>query len=526
MHCIGIDLGTCLSSVAIMQNGKPMALRIDTASSSLIGDSYSIPSSIFIEEEGRILLGQAADNNRKKNSLRYRKEFKRDLGTDEPYHIGDMELFPEDLYKEFFKYFKSKAEERLGGAVEKVVVSNPANFAGHKKELIKKAALFAGFTSVELIDEPTAAAVYYSSKEKIENGEKLLVYDLGGGTFDVSLIEKEGNSFKALTPPLGIGRCGGVDFQKVIYDDIKDTFSNEIAPILSKRDKLAKVISVMLEEESIKLKHQLSTANSAEASIVLPTGDFLEYKITRETFERKIQEYINATCSKVEEIVKNAGLKMSNIDRVLLVGGSTRVPIVEEMVKKVTEKTVSKDADTELVVCYGAALYGNMNIEISLQGKSKLEKTKAIKDLLVVFNKIKVRNANKRKKKDRQRFKQTIKTQNDKSYENITTIKDEQVLMKAVRKDTNQFSMRIEDTFPIEGRGVVVTGIVSGKVKVGDYINVFDKDRDLIILETVITGIEMNRKLIEYASTGDNVGILLRLLGKSDIRKGQIIVKF
>lgn len=372
MNCIGIDLGTCLSSVAVIgENGKPTALRVDTGSSSLIGDSYSIPSSVFIEEDGTILLGQAADNSRMKNPARYRKEFKRDLGTDEPYHVGDMELFPEDLYKEFLKYFKLKAEEAIGKAVDKAVISHPANFAGHKKELIKKSALQAGFSEVKLIDEPTAAAVYYSSKEKIENGQKLLVYDLGGGTFDVSLIVKEEKGFRPLTPPLGIDKCGGVDFQRKIYEDILDTFSSRLNEIISKRDMASRQLSSMLEGESIKLKHQLSSANEAQAQILLPPLEFQTYKITRGSFENKIRELIDNTCLRVTEIVKNAGLKMNDIDKVILVGGSSRIPFIENMVKKTTGKPVSKDVDTELIVCYGAALYGNSSKPLDKEEKLK-----------------------------------------------------------------------------------------------------------------------------------------------------------
>lgn len=374
MNCIGIDIGTSLSSLAIIENGKPVALNVETASSQLIGNDRAVPSSVFVEENGDIILGQKADNSRLKNPSRYRKEFKRDLGTTEPYHIGSFELLPEDLYRELFKYFKKKAEERLSCHIEKSVITHPANFAGYKKEMIKKAAEMAGIVQVELIDEPTAAAIYYSNKEKIENGEKLLVYDLGGGTFDVSLIVKDGDSFRALTPPLGIERCGGVDFQRKIYEDIIDKFSSEVLPILSKRDILSKQLSSMLEAESIKIKHNLSFSEKAEAVIMIPgTFGFSNYEIQKNKFEGMIKEYIDATCRKIEDIVKNANIKMSDIDRVLLVGGSSRIPYVEERVKTTTGKPICKDVDTEFVVCYGAAVWGNRKKEESTQKEENLQ---------------------------------------------------------------------------------------------------------------------------------------------------------
>lgn len=360
MRVLGVDLGTSLSSAAVIEEGKAVPLRVGTAASLLIGDSYCMPTSVFIEENGTVLLGQAADNSRMKNPGRYRKEFKRDLGTTEPYHIGDMELLPEDLYRELLKYFRVAAEERLGGKIEKVVVTHPANYAGYKKELIKKAALMSGFPEVELIDEPTAAAIYYSSKEKVEIGEKILVYDLGGGTFDVSLIEKTSNGFKPLTTPLGIERCGGVDFQRKIYENIISEFSDEIRPIFSSENIAVRQFLFMLEAESIKIKHHLSISQKAEAIINLPgTFEFKTYEITREKFEAMIKDDVEATCTKIEDIVNNAKINMEQIDKVLLVGGSSRIPYIEEMICKTTGKNVNKDADTELVVALGAAIYAD-----------------------------------------------------------------------------------------------------------------------------------------------------------------------
>lgn len=380
MNCIGIDLGTCLSSVAIIENGIPVALNIETGSSQLMGNDRAIPSSVFIEEDENIIIGQKADNSRLKNPSRYRKEFKRDLGTVEPYHFGDFEMLPEEIYREFFKYFKKRAEERLNSGTEKAVITHPANFAGYKKEMIKKAAEMAGITDVELIDEPTAAAVYYSSKENIKNGEKLLVYDLGGGTFDVSLIVKEVDGFRALTPPLGIERCGGVDFQRKIYEAIVDKFSIELLPILSKKDILGKQISSMLEAESIKLKHNLTFSQKAEIVIMIPGSfSFHNFEIQKNEFEAMIKEYIDATCLKIQDIVKNANIQMKDIDRVLLVGGSSRIPYVEEMVKKTTGRPICKDVDTELVVCYGAAIWGNRQ-QKSAANISKVDKEDTVKE--------------------------------------------------------------------------------------------------------------------------------------------------
>lgn len=493
MNSIGIDLGTCLCSVAVLdEHKKPIALRIDTGISSLIGDSYSIPSSIFVEEDERILLGQAADNIRMKSPSKYRKEFKRDLGTDEPYHIGSMELFPEDIYKEFLKYFKIKAEEAIGWKVSKAVVSHPANFAGHKKELIRKAALIAGFQEVELIDEPTAAAIYYASKQKVEVGEKLLIYDLGGGTFDVSLIVKEEEGFRALTAPLGIERCGGVDFQRKIYDDILDNFHDELYPIISRRDEASKRLSSLIEGESIKLKHQLSSAESAQCVITLPTFDCLNYNITREKFEAKINEYITNSCTRIEDIVKNAGLTMKDIDRVLLVGGSSRIPYVEQMVKKVTGRPVYKDADTELVVCFGACVWGNRTTKSSTVETSKKEQITDNKN--TELGKTSLFNP----------FDEANKEQEKINY--------------------GSFHMIIEDKMQIPSRGRALFGkIIKGNINVGDNIYIH---RDFGIATTYVTNLFGYKEVLSRASAGSEIMMIVsNSINYDTIKAGQSITK-
>ncbi|QZY56861.1 Hsp70 family protein [Crassaminicella profunda] len=355
MGYLGIDLGTSFSSAAIIDNHKLVALKVATARG-FRGDSFSIPSSVFINEKGEILLGQAADNNRLKAPDRFKDEFKRDLGQKIPYELRGYKCLPEDLYKEFFKFFKTKAEERSGKPINKVVVTYPANYAKYKKDLIEEAAKKAGFGTVKLLDEPTAAAIYYSTKENIKDGEKILVYDLGGGTFDVALIQKEkGNTYKQLTESLGLGRCGGIDFDRKIFKNIRNTFIDSLQPILNKRDINSNRLATIMFQESIKVKHQLSTDKEAFTSIQIGYN-FEEYTLKRENFEEMIQADIENTCKYIKDIVKNAGLEMKDIDKVLLVGGSTRIPYVKEMVEKTIGKKTNQDFDPELAICFGAAV--------------------------------------------------------------------------------------------------------------------------------------------------------------------------
>lgn len=370
---IGIDLGTSYSSVAAEVNGKIEMIRVATGAGAF-GDSFSIPTAAYVDN-GRILLGQAAMSKRKLSPSCFKGEFKRDLGTTTPFILGEEEYLPEQLYTEFFLYFKNQAIEQTGEKIEKVYITHPANYGNSKKRLVEKAANNAGLLDVVLVDEPTAAAAGYSQKSRINEGDIVLVYDLGGGTFDVAIIKKTSKGYVHLTEPLGISMCGGVDFDRAIYDDIMQK--------LSKRgqfdmDRLVreKRFTAALSEVSIQIKHLLSQAENHTESIAVGF-DYFEYTITRQEFENLIQPFIINTCEKVKDILRNSGLVPSDIDKVLLVGGSSRVPLVRKMVQETLQKDISLDADPELAVCQGAVclgLIGKENVADKKEGHEKDER--------------------------------------------------------------------------------------------------------------------------------------------------------
>ena len=375
MKVLGIDFGTSYSSIATIENGKPVPIKTSTATG--IGDSYSMPSAVYVEESGNILVGQAAEVKRGFDPGRYKSEFKRELGQSTPFILGDRHFLPEELCTEIFRYFRETAVSYLNGPAERVVITHPANFGNHKKELLKQAALRAGFPEVELLDEPTAAAIYYASKQGLKEGEKLLVYDLGGGTFDVALIKKQGDGFIPLTTPLEIERCGGIDFDRMIFENIEMQFREQIQALLNNKE-IPEIVKIRflgeLEDKSLKIKHLLSNSEIAEEMIVIPNGKYDNfYKLERKVFQGMIADLVEATCKQIEKIISNAGLKMSDIDRVLLVGGSTRIPYIEEALRKVTGKPVYRDADPELAICFGAAVKGLGKVEPQPQTQTKIQ---------------------------------------------------------------------------------------------------------------------------------------------------------
>jgi TPR repeat protein/actin-like ATPase involved in cell morphogenesis len=356
MLTVGIDIGTSFSSISILdQDGKAQPVKVANGTG-VFGDSYSMPSAVFIDQNENILIGQLAVSARMKNPSCFKGEFKRDLGQQIPYNLGGLQLMPEDLYKEYFIHFKRCAEAAAGEKISKAYITYPANFGKRKRELVEYAAKLAGLLEVELIDEPTAAALCYCNKDKINTGNKLLVYDFGGGTFDVALIEYDGEGFKPLTQALGIDQCGGIDIDRLIFRDILETFPKEILPSLE-QNKMAKDRTyAQILELSIRAKHQLSTLESFQEGI--PVGfDFVDYELTRKKLNEYIAPMIEETLQQVQALVRNAGLKMSDIDTCVLVGGTCRIPYIQEKLENLLGKPAYKDIDPELAVCMGATLF-------------------------------------------------------------------------------------------------------------------------------------------------------------------------
>ncbi len=312
---IGIDLGTSYSSVAAQVNGKIEMIRVSTGASAF-GDSFSMPTAVYMDS-GHMLLGQAALNKRKVSPACFKSEFKRDFGTTTPYIVGGEEYLPEQLYTELFMYFKEQAVKQKGEKIERVYITHPANYGNNKKRLIEKAANNAGLFDIVLVDEPTAAAAGYAQKSKIIDGDILLVYDLGGGTFDAAIIKRTAKGYIHLTEPLGISHCGGIDFDRVIFDDIMHKMSQngdfEIDRLMQE-----KRFTAALSEICVQIKHQLSQAQSHTEPIAVGF-DYFDYTITRQEFENMIRPLVANTCEKVKDILRNSGLVASDIDRVLLV---------------------------------------------------------------------------------------------------------------------------------------------------------------------------------------------------------------
>ena len=202
---LGIDFGTCYSSAALLLEGVPTPIPAP------LTPGYALPSSVFITEQGEILVGQAAENKRQKNPQRYRREFKRDLGSPDPYTLGNVSMLPEELVAAVLKKLKEEAEKVALGRGEKflnnALITVPATYSSYKRNLMQDAGIKAGFSQIEMLEEPVAAARYYSCHAQINDGDIILVYDLGGGTFDATLMQKQGDNYQVLAMPKGLANC-------------------------------------------------------------------------------------------------------------------------------------------------------------------------------------------------------------------------------------------------------------------------------------------------------------------------------
>lgn len=412
---LGIDLGTSYSSVAAEVSGKIEMIKVGTGTSAF-GDSFSMPTAVYMDN-GNILLGQAALNKRKISPACFKSEFKRDFGTATPYIIGEEEYFPEQLYTELFKYFKDQAVKQMGEKVKRVYITHPANYGNNKKRLIEKAANNAGLFDVVLVDEPTAAAAGYTQKNKILDGDVLLVYDLGGGTFDVALIKRTSNGYVHLAEPLGISNCGGVDFDRAIFDNIMNKMSRDgdfdIDHLMQE-----KRFTAVLSEISVQIKHQLTQTQSHIEPIAVGF-DYFNYTITRQEFECMIRPFVANTCEKIRDILKNSGLVASDIDKVLLVGGSSRVPLVQKMVYEVLKKEACFDADPELAVCFGAVSLGIAKNQEDTYKKKANQKQDKRHEEEELNKKIKEEEKTKKEKQnnEKQKVEETFTVREDRAVE-------------------------------------------------------------------------------------------------------------
>ncbi len=353
---ISIDIGTSYSSVCVSgPDGKAQPVDVGTGTS-IYGGKYSLPSAVYVEESGNVLVGQAAMNSRRRSPGNFRMEFKRDLGQDVPILLGNEEFLPEDLYTELFRHMKECAE-KVGGPAELAYLTCPAAFGRKKREKILEAAKAAGLPDARLVDEPTAAAMDYCAQGFVKDGQKLMVYDFGGGTFDVSLIHYKNGEFLPLAEPYGLERCGGIDLDRLIYQDMMDAIGPELLESAKGSSLHWMRLESQLAELAVKAKHQLSTAEEFEEDI--PIGfDMVVYRLSVQKFNQMAAGLVGRSIAACREVLRSAKMQVGDVSAILMVGGTSRVALVQEMVRQFADGVpVLYAEDLELAVARGALNY-------------------------------------------------------------------------------------------------------------------------------------------------------------------------
>ena len=347
---IGIDLGTTNSCVAVLEGGKASVITN--------AEGERTTPSVVSYKNGEIKVGTVAKNEAITSSDVVRSN-KRYIGTDHKFHVNGKDVTSVEVSAQILMKLKKDAEAYLNDKVTKAVITVPAYFNDAQRQATKDAGKVAGLEVERIINEPTAAAIAYGI-DKQDKNQKILVYDLGGGTFDVSVLEIGDGVYEVLATA-GNNKLGGDDFDQRIIDYLVEEFKKQNGIDLS-TDKLA---LQRLKDASEKAKKDLSSAVTTNISLPFITQGangplHLDVTLTRAKFEDLIRDLVESTTKQVKDALKEANLKASELDKVLLVGGSTRIPCVQELVRKETGKEPSKEVNPDEVVAMGAAIQGGV----------------------------------------------------------------------------------------------------------------------------------------------------------------------
>ena len=344
---IGIDLGTTNSCVAVLEGGEPTVIANPEG-------ARTTPSVVAFTKAGERLVGQVAKRQAITNPDRTISSIKREMGTDYKVAIDEKKYTPQEISAMILQKLKADAESYLGETVSQAVITVPAYFSDAQRQATKDAGKIAGLEVMRIINEPTAAALAYGLDK--DNDQKIMVYDLGGGTFDVSVLEIGDGGFEVLATS-GNNRLGGDDFDDKVMNYLADEFQKENGIDL-RQDKMA---LQRLKEAAEKAKIELSGVMSTNVNLPFITADangpkHLDITLTRQKFNELTQDLVEKTMIPTQNALKDAGISASEIDKVLLVGGSSRIPAVQEAVQRLTGKEPHKGINPDECVAIGAGI--------------------------------------------------------------------------------------------------------------------------------------------------------------------------
>lgn len=350
-YLLSVDLGTTFSAAAISEDGRVEIIALGS-------QTATIPSVVALRADGTVLTGEAAERRSVTEPTRVAREFKRRLGDPTPMVIGGTPYGAETLMAHLLRGIVERVAEQQASSSTKVVLSHPANYGPYKLDLLEQVGHLAELVEVEFITEPEAAAVHYSGLERIEAGEAVAVYDLGGGTFDAALVRRTNTGFELLGTPDGMERFGGIDLDEAVFEHVRRSLGRALEG-LDPTDPAVTSALARLREDCRAAKEGLSADTDASIPVMLPTLH-TEVRLTRTEFEDMIRPRLRETMTTLTRVVRSAGLEFSDLSRVLLVGGSSRIPLVSEMVSEATGRPVGLSAHPKHAIALGAAAAGEV----------------------------------------------------------------------------------------------------------------------------------------------------------------------
>ncbi|YCK82864.1 Hsp70 family protein [Arthrobacter sp. D3-18] len=353
-YVLAIDVGTSFTAAALVKPHQSPTPAPEILPLGLHGSA--VPSVLFYADDGRVLIGEAAERRGLDDPQRMVREFKRRIGDSVPLAVGESWLAPEDVYAAMARWVVDRAQEREGSAPSSIIMTHPAAWGQHRKQLVLAALNVAGLVDITLISEPEAAALHYASQTRVEDGSIIAVYDLGGGTFDTAVLRKaSAGNFELLGRPDGIETLGGADFDAAVLRHVMGHLGEGAALDASSPETLAALSR--LRRECREAKEALSLDSEASVAVSLP-GTQLSVRLVRSEFEAMIEAPVRDTVDALERSLRSINLEAQDLSAVLLIGGSSRIPLVAELISVELDRPIAVDADPKSSICLGAAVAG------------------------------------------------------------------------------------------------------------------------------------------------------------------------
>jgi Tol biopolymer transport system component/actin-like ATPase involved in cell morphogenesis len=348
MYTLGIDLGTTYCAAAIFEEGRAQVFDLGER-------SPQIPSVVAVKADGEVLVGEAAERRAVTDPTRTAREFKRRLGDPTPLVLGGIPFGVEALQAQLVRGIVDRVRSQKGGGPAAIALTHPANYGPYKLDLMREIVRLADLTDVVLLTEPQAAAIHYATQTPVADQEIVAVYDFGGGTFDATLLRRSGDGFELIGQPEGLERLGGIDFDQAVLAHVRSIVAEAI-DLLDLEEVSHQSAMARLRDECRLAKEALSSDTDVAIPVVLPTIT-TEVRLTRREFEDMIRPRVDETIVCLRRVLRAAAVEPEQIGRILLVGGTSRVPLVAQLVGQAFERPVVIDAHPKFAVAMGAARF-------------------------------------------------------------------------------------------------------------------------------------------------------------------------